>query len=352
MLGDNPSLDEYKRLLNDLASQGASAFADASDADALEAARIEFVGDQRGRLREFQVALGRLPKDARPDAGRQFNTAKATLTEAYERRKEELTRAGADDTTRPRDLTMPARQQWRGAKHPVTLVIEEIEGIFRELGFTIATGPEAESEWYNFGALNFPPNHPAMDLHDTLYLEGDVLLRTHTSPVQVRTLQSYAPPIRVLIPGRVYRRDFFDPSHAPAFEQIEGLCVDEDISSVDLKATLTRFANRFFGKRPTRFRPSFFPFTEPSAEMDVQCGVCGGAGCPVCKQTGWVEILGSGMVHPAVLEASGVDSERYTGWAFGMGPGRIALSRYRIPDIRILYDSDVRFLEQISANSP
>ena len=350
MLGDNPSLDEYKRLLNDLASQGASAFADASDADALEAARIEFVGDQRGRLREFQVALGRLPKDARPDAGRQFNTAKATLTEAYERRKEELTRA--DDTTRPRDLTMPARQQWRGAKHPVTLVIEEIEGIFRELGFTIATGPEAESEWYNFGALNFPPNHPAMDLHDTLYLEGDVLLRTHTSPVQVRTLQSYAPPIRVLIPGRVYRRDFFDPSHAPAFEQIEGLCVDEDISFVDLKATLTRFANRFFGKRPTRFRPSFFPFTEPSAEMDVQCGVCGGAGCPVCKQTGWVEILGSGMVHPAVLEASGVDSERYTGWAFGMGPGRIALSRYRIPDIRILYDSDVRFLEQISANSP
>ena len=351
MLGDNPSLDDYKRLLNELASQGANAFGSAADADALEAARIEFVGDQRGRLREFQVALGRLPREAKPDAGRQFNSAKATLTEAYERRKEELARAGADDTNRPRDLTMPARQQWRGAKHPVTLVIEEIEGIFRELGFTVATGPEAESEWYNFGALNFPPNHPAMDLHDTLYLEGDVLLRTHTSPVQVRTLQRYAPPIRVLIPGRVYRRDFFDPSHAPAFEQIEGLCVDEGISFVDLKATLTRFANRFFGKRPTRFRPSFFPFTEPSAEMDVQCGVCGGAGCPVCKQTGWVEILGSGMVHPAVLEASGVDSERYTGWAFGMGPGRIALSRYRIPDIRILYDSDVRFLEQISASA-
>jgi phenylalanyl-tRNA synthetase alpha chain len=243
---------------------------------------------------------------------------------------------------------MPARHQWRGAKHPVTLVIEEIEGIFRELGFTIAAGPEAETEWYNFGALNFPPNHPAMDLHDTLYLRDDVLLRTHTSPVQVRTLQRYAPPIRVLIPGRVYRRDFFDPSHAPAFEQIEGLCVDEGISFVDLKATLTRFANRFFGRRPTRFRPSFFPFTEPSAEMDVQCGVCGGAGCGVCKQTGWVEILGSGMVHPAVLEAAGVDSERYTGWAFGMGPGRIAISRYGIPDIRILYDSDVRFLEQVA----
>jgi phenylalanyl-tRNA synthetase alpha chain len=351
MLGDNPSLDEYKRLLNEVATQGAEAFAAASNADELEAARIEFVGDQRGRLREFQVALGRLPKEARPDAGRQFNAAKATLTEAFERRREELARAGGGDANAPRDLTMPARQQWRGAKHPVTLVIEEIEGIFRELGFTIAVGPEAESEWYNFGALNFPPNHPAMDLHDTLYLEGDVLLRTHTSPVQVRTLQRYAPPIRVLIPGRVYRRDFFDASHAPAFEQIEGLCIDEGISFVDLKATLTRFANRFFGKRPTRFRPSFFPFTEPSAEMDVQCGVCGGAGCPVCKQSGWVEILGSGMVHPAVLEASGVDSERYTGWAFGMGPGRIALSRYGIPDIRILYDSDVRFLEQISANS-
>src|SRR5947209_6655755 len=348
MLSDNPSLDEYKRLLTELLDAGRAAFARADEADALEAARIEFLGDQRGKLREFQVALGKLAKEARPEAGRQFNTVKSALTEALERRRQELARQDKSDGTRPADLTMPARRQWRGAKHPVTLVIEEIEAIFRELGFTVAAGPEAETEWYNFGALNFPPNHPAMDLHDTLYLSGDVLLRTHTSPVQVRTLQRYAPPIRVLIPGRVYRRDFFDPSHAPAFEQIEGLCVDEGISFVDLKATLTRFANRFFGKRPTRFRPSFFPFTEPSAEMDVQCGVCGGAGCPVCKQTGWVEILGSGMVHPAVLEASGVDSERYTGWAFGMGPGRIAISRYGIPDIRILYDSDVRFLEQIS----
>jgi phenylalanyl-tRNA synthetase alpha chain len=347
-LGDNPNLDEYKQLLNELALRGAEEFTRAQSSDELEAARIEFLGDQRGKLRDFQIMLGKLPKEARPEAGRQFNAVKAALTQAHEQRKQALSQGGRDAGGGPGDLTMPARHQWRGAKHPVTLVIEEIEGIFRELGFTIATGPEAETEWYNFGALNFPPNHPAMDLHDTLYLQGDVLLRTHTSPVQVRTLQRYAPPIRVLIPGRVYRRDFFDPSHAPAFEQIEGLCVDEGISFVDLKATLTRFANRFFGKRPTRFRPSFFPFTEPSAEMDVQCGVCGGAGCPVCKQTGWVEILGSGMVHPAVLEASGVDGERYTGWAFGMGPGRIALSRYGIPDIRILYDSDVRFLEQIS----
>jgi phenylalanyl-tRNA synthetase alpha chain len=348
MLSDNPSLDEYKRLLAELLDAGSAAFARAGDADALEAARIEFLGDQRGKLREFQVALGKLAKEARPEAGRQFNTVKSALTESLERRREEIARQDKSDSTRPADLTMPARRQWRGAKHPVTLVIEEIEAIFRELGFTVAAGPEAETEWYNFHALNFPPNHPAMDLHDTLYLSGDVLLRTHTSPVQIRTLQRYAPPIRVLIPGRVYRRDFFDPSHAPAFEQIEGLCIDEGISFVDLKATLTRFANRIFGRRPTRFRPSFFPFTEPSAEMDVECGVCGGQGCAVCKQTGWVEILGSGMVHPAVLEASGVDSERYTGWAFGMGPGRIAISRYGIPDIRILYDSDVRFLEQVS----
>ena len=246
------------------------------------------------------------------------------------------------------DLTLPGRRTWRGAKHPVTLVIEEIEEIFRELGFTTALGPEAETEWYNFGALNFPANHPALDAHDTLYLEGGALLRTHTSPVQIRTLQRFPPPIRVLIPGNVYRRDPFDASHAPAFAQIEGLCVDEGISFVDLKATLNRFALRFFGAAKTRFRPSFFPFTEPSAEMDVQCGICRGAGCPACKGTGWIEILGSGMVHPAVLEHSGVDSERYTGWAFGMGPARIAISRYGIPDIRILYESDIRFLEQIS----
>jgi phenylalanyl-tRNA synthetase alpha chain len=230
----------------------------------------------------------------------------------------------------------------------VTLVIEEIVDIFRELGFTVALGPLVETEWYNFGSLNFPPDHPAMDAHDTLYLRDDVLLRTHTSPVQIRTLQRFPPPIRILAPGDVARRDFFDASHAPVFAQIEGLCVDEGISFVDLKAMLTNFARRFFGSAVTRFRPSYFPFTEPSAEMDVQCQLCKGAGCPVCQGTGWTEILGSGMVHPSVLEAAGVDADRYTGWAFGMGPGRIALQRYDIPDIRILYDSDMRFLEQIA----
>jgi len=185
-------------------------------------------------------------------------------------------------------------------------------------------------------------------MHDTLYLGENALLRTHTSPVQIRTLQKYPPPIRVLAPGNVYRRDFFDASHAPMFSQIEGLSVDEGISFVDLKATLTHWAQRFFGRIRTRFRPSYFPFTEPSAEMDVECQLCGGRGCGGCKQTGWMEILGSGMVHPAVLDATGVDSERYTGWAFGMGPGRIAMQRYGIPDIRLLYDTDLRFLRQLA----
>ena len=323
-----------------------SALHGAHDLDALEAARIDFLGDRHGRVKSLQEALRDIAKEDKPAAGKRFNEARSRLEALHDERKAMLGRAQAEAI--PADLSMPPRRRWRGARHPETLVIEEIEAIFRELGFTIAQGPEAETEWYNFGSLNFPANHPALDAHDTLYLEGDGLLRTHTSPVQIRTLQRYEPPIRVLIPGTVYRRDFFDASHAPAFGQIEGLCVDEGISFVDLKATLNRFAARLFGASKTRFRPSYFPFTEPSAEMDVQCGICGGSGCAACKGTGWIEILGSGMVHPAVLEAAGLDSERYTGWAFGMGPARIAISRYGIPDIRILYDSDVRFLEQIA----
>lgn len=339
-------LDQYLAEAESIEREGTAALSAANDLDALETARVAFLGDRQGRVKALQEALKSISKDDKPAAGKRFNEARTRLQSLHDERKTVLGRgrhAGAKD-----DLSLPERRVWKGAKHPVTLVIEEIEGIFRELGFTVAQGPEAETEWYNFGALNFPPNHPALDAHDTLYLEGGGLLRTHTSPVQVRTLQRYAPPIRVLIPGTVYRRDFFDASHAPAFAQIEGLCVDEGISFVDLKSTLNRFAERFFGASRTRFRPSFFPFTEPSAEMDVQCGICGGSGCPACKGTGWIEILGSGMVHPAVLDAAGIDSERYTGWAFGMGPARIAISRYGIPDIRILYDSDVRFLEQIA----
>jgi phenylalanyl-tRNA synthetase alpha chain len=340
------TLDELLHAARSLERDGRDLIARASSADELAAARTALVGRKSGRLTDLMKTLPALTPDARREAGAAVNRAKEAIEAALAAREAELRRTAPAE---PRlDLTMPARRTWRGAIHPVTVVIDEIRDIFRELGFTVAVGPEAETEWYNFGALNFPPNHPAMDAHDTLYLTDDTLLRTHTSPVQIRTLQTYPPPVRVLVPGNVYRRDFFDPSHAPMFSQIEGLAVDEGIGFVDLKATLVHFANRFFGRRPTRFRPSFFPFTEPSAELDVQCGVCGGSGCPTCKHTGWVEILGSGMVHPAVLDACGVDSEQYTGWAFGMGPARVALSRWGIPDIRLLYDSDVRFLDQLA----
>jgi phenylalanyl-tRNA synthetase alpha chain len=219
--------------------------------------------------------------------------------------------------------------------------------VLATLGFTRARGPEAETDWYNFTALNTPLDHPAADMHDTFYLAPGVLLRSHTSPVQVRTMQQHAPPIRIVAPGMVYRRDPYDASHAPAFDQLEGLAVDEGITFVDLKATLAEFARGLFGSRArVRFRPSYFPFTEPSAEVDVSCMICGGGGCSACKHTGWIEIMGAGMVHPAVFEDVGYDPERYTGFAFGMGPGRIAMLQYGIPDIRILYDSDVRFLEQ------
>jgi phenylalanyl-tRNA synthetase alpha chain len=336
----------YLDLVHDYESLARTSIADADSLDALSAVRNQLIGRRSGHINALLDALRSLPADERRQAGSELNRVKALTEDLLASRLRELER---DAPSGPAlDLTMPARQAWRGSKHPVTLVIEEIEQIFRELGFTVVLGPEAELEWYNFAALNFPAEHPAMDMHDTLYLGRDVLLRTHTSPVQVRTLQAYPPPIRVLIPGNVYRRDFFDASHAPMFAQIEGLAVDEGVSFVDLKATLSNFANRLLGKSRTRFRPSFFPFTEPSAEMDVECGVCRGGGCATCKQTGWIEIMGSGMVHPNVLEAAGVDSERYTGWAFGMGPARIALTRYGIPDIRLLYDSDLRFLEQFA----
>lgn len=313
----------------------------------LEAIRIALAGRESGRLTELMRMLPRLPAPDRREAGEAANRLKHTVQGWLDAARDRLRARAATDAP-PLDLTMPARLPWRGGRHPITVVMEEIVAIFRRLSFTIARGPEAETEWYNFGALNFPRDHPAMEMHDTLYLDGGGLLRTHTSPVQVRTLQRYRPPIRVLVPGNVYRRDVFDASHAPMFAQIEGLAVDEGLSFGDLKATLTYFAAEFFGTTRTRFRPSFFPFTEPSAEMDVECQICGGAGCAACKQTGWVEILGCGMVHPTVFEATGLDPERITGWAFGMGPARIAMQRYAVPDIRLLYDGDVRVLGSLA----
>jgi phenylalanyl-tRNA synthetase alpha chain len=318
----------------------------ATTAEEVSAARTAFLGRKSGRITGLMKVLPELSPEDRRTAGAAVNHARQSI-EALLSEAAASVGAGASASQQV-DLTLPGRHVWKGGRHPVTVVLEDIEEIFRELGFTTVIGPEVETQWYNFGALNFPENHPAMDQHDTLYVEGGALLRTHTSPVQIRTLQTFPPPIRVLVPGNVYRRDFFDASHAPAFAQLEGLAVDEGISFVDFKATLTVFANRFFGKTRTRFRPSYFPFTEPSAEMDVLCQLCGGSGCAGCKGTGWMEIFGSGMVHPNVLSASGVDPERYTGWAFGMGLARIAMQRYGIPDIRLLYDSDMRFLEQLA----
>ncbi|CAN5919214.1 phenylalanine--tRNA ligase subunit alpha [soil metagenome] len=339
------TIDEFRERLRIHDEETARDVTAIQDAATLEAVRTKVWS--RTVQQSFSKLLGELESADRREAGRLFNEFKGRIEEVLER-AHILIAKGSAVTAPTLDLTLPARTRWRGGKHPVTLVIDEIVAIFREIGFTVALGPESESEWYNFSALNFPPDHPAMDMHDTLYVGEGALLRTHTSPVQVRTLQRHAPPLRILAPGTVFRRDPFDASHAPAFAQIEGLAVDEGISFVDLKATLTHFAQKFFGKTRTRFRPSYFPFTEPSAEMDVECRLCGGVGCSACKGTGWMEILGSGMVHPSVLEAAGVDSERYTGWAFGMGPARIAMLRYGLPDIRLLYDSDVRFLAQVA----
>jgi phenylalanyl-tRNA synthetase alpha chain len=323
----------------------------------LEAEEIAILGRKSGSLTAALKRVASLPVEERKRFGAAVNRLKLEFETAFAARRQALDAERHAREQQDVDLTMPGRQRWSGAEHPVTRVVDEIVEIFRGIGFTVAAGPEVETEWYNFLALNFPADHPAMDMHDTLYLDapaaegepaGRLLLRTHTSPVQIRALMQSPPPVRVVIPGMVYRNDAFDPSHSPAFSQIEGLAVDEGISFVDLKATLIHFAHRFFGPTTkTRFRPSFFPFTEPSAEMDVECQLCHGSGCPACKGTGWMEILGCGMVHPAVLENCELDSERYTGWAFGMGPHRIAMLRYGIPDIRLLLEGDMRFLEQV-----
>jgi phenylalanyl-tRNA synthetase alpha chain len=318
-----------------------------ADARRLQELKTELLGRKAGALTEILKSLPTLAPAERKAVGGAANALKRELEAAFDAREQALARA----TRAPggQDLTMPGRPQWTGGLHLVTQVVNEICDIFKELGFTRAIGPEAETEWYNFYSLNFPKDHPALDAQDSFYLGGDILLRTHTSPVQMRTLEQYPPPMRVVIPGQVYRRDPFDASHAPMFEQIEGLVVDEGISFVDLKATLSAFARKFFtADTQVRFRPSFFPFTEPSAEMDVRCQICKGSGCPVCKHTGWMEILGSGMVHPTVLQNAKLDPERYTGFAFGMGPQRIALVRHGIPDIRLLFAGDMRFLSQFA----
>jgi len=344
MATDGRSLRER---LEKIRQRGIAAIRSAADRDEVEQARVEYLG-RSGLISQAMSELRDLPVEEKPETGQTGNLVKSELESTLELRLSEIEAAAA--TSAPStsiDLTLPGRRQWRGGVHPVTLVIDEICEIFREIGFTVASGPEIESDWHNFTALNIPLDHPAADMHDTFYLTDDRLLRTHTSPVQARVMLEHDPPIRVLAPGLCFRRDPWDASHAPAFEQIEGLAVDEGIDFIEFRSAIDFFVHQFFGAGTrTRFRPSYFPFTEPSAEVDVTCFLCEGSGCPTCKGTGWVEIMGSGMVNPAVFEAVGYDAEKYTGYAFGMGPGRIAMLRYRVPDIRLLYEGDVAFLEQ------
>ncbi len=331
--------------LREIERQGLSAIEGALEAEALEAARIQFLG-RNGALADAIGRIGAVSPEDRPAAGKLANQVKQSLHAAFEERQAAFDR-GTEAEGAVLDRTLPGRAAWRGGVHPVTAVIDEVCEIFRELGFSRVRGPEVETERYNFTALNIPLDHPAADAHDTFYLENRRVLRTHTSPMQIRTMEHFQPPVRVVVPGMCYRRDPFDRSHAPAFEQIEGLAVDETIDFIEFRSAIQYFVRRFFGSdRRTRFRPSYFPFTEPSAEVDVSCGVCNGFGCPTCKGTGWLEIMGSGMVHPAVFQAVGYDPERYTGYAFGMGSGRIAMVRHGIPDIRLLYEGDTAFHSQ------
>lgn len=313
------------------------------DRDALQAIQVRVLG-RKGLLTQRLRAIASLPPEQRPEAGREANRVKERLLEALaaalQACEEAAPAAGGID------VTLPGRMEPRGRLHPITRVTEEICAIFSRMGFERVEGPEVETDYYNFEALNIPKNHPARDMQDTFFVSADVVLRTHTSPLQVRTMERRRPPVRVIAPGRVFRRDS-DQTHTPMFHQVEGLWVDEGVSFGDLKGTLTAFVHRMFDEETRlRFRPSFFPFTEPSAEVDIGCVICRGRGCRVCKGTGWLEILGSGMVHPAVFENVGYDPARVSGFAFGLGVERVAMLKYGIDDLRRFFENDLRFLSQ------
>ncbi len=338
--------------MKDLESLVASTLADiesSADLAALDSVRVAALG-RKGAVTELLKGLGRLPAAERKVAGATINRAKDRITAALDARRTTLDAAllERDLATGAIDVTLPGRGQSTGGLHPVTRTRLRIEAIFRRAGFSIAEGPEVEDDFHNFEALNIPANHPARAMHDTFYFGDGRLLRTHTSPVQIRAMKLQGVPIRVIAPGPVYRRDS-DVTHSPMFHQVEGLVLDEDISLANLKGVLAGFAEQFFEKpRGLRFRPSYFPFTEPSAEVDIQCVLCDGAGCRICKQTGWLEILGCGMVHPNVLVACGVDADRWQGYAFGMGIERLAMLRYAVTDLRLFFENDLRFLAQFN----
>ncbi|WP_028052648.1 phenylalanine--tRNA ligase subunit alpha [Carboxydothermus ferrireducens] len=319
-----------------------------SDLNELQTVKVKFLG-KKGEVTLALKNLKNLPPELRPEAGHKINTVKKLIEEDLEKREQELLQKALEEKLSKEaiDVTLPGYSLKLGKLHPLTQVQHRIVEIFTSMGFSVATGPEIEKDYYNFEALNLPKDHPARDMQDSFYITEEVLLRTHTSPVQVRVMEKYAPnlPIRIISPGKVYRRDD-DATHSPMFAQCEGLAVDKNIRFSDLKGVLLTFIKELFGpKTKMRLRPSYFPFTEPSAEVDISCVICGGIGCKVCKGSGWLEILGSGMVHPRVLEMAGYDSSVVTGFAFGMGLERIAMLLYGIDDLRLFYDNDIRFLQ-------
>ncbi|VXC13419.1 phenylalanine tRNA synthetase, alpha subunit [Pseudomonas sp. 9AZ] len=333
--------------LDVLVSQALEAVSHTDDVNVLEQLRVHYLG-KKGELTQVMKTLGNLSAEERPQAGALINAAKDQVQDALNSRKATLEQAAlsAKLAAEKIDVTLPGRGQTSGGLHPVTRTLERVEQFFTRIGYGIAEGPEVENDYHNFEALNIPGHHPARAMHDTFYFNANMLLRTHTSPVQVRTMESQQPPIRIVCPGRVYRCDS-DITHSPMFHQVEGLLVDEGVSFADLKGTIEEFLRVFFEKPlGVRFRPSFFPFTEPSAEVDMQCVMCSGKGCRVCKQTGWLEVMGCGMVHPNVLRMSGIDPEKYSGFAFGMGVERLAMLRYGVNDLRLFFDNDLRFLAQ------
>lgn len=321
---------------------------EAASVEEAEEVRIKVLG-KKGQLTEILRSMGKLAPEERKELGLAANQVRADIEKMLDATFEQLSRKAREAKFKAEkiDVTEPGKLYKLGTKHPVTITIEEISRVFKSMGFTLTEGPEVETVFNNFDALNAGPDHPARDWTDTFYVNEEVLLRTQTSPVQVRTLMNQKPPIRVFAPGRCFRCDTPDATHSPMFHQVEGLVVDEGITMSDLKGVLDSFAKQMFGPEArTKFRPHHFPFTEPSAEMDVSCFKCGGKGCKVCKGSGWIEILGCGMVHPNVLKVGGIDTEKYTGFAFGMGVERIAMLKYGIDDIRLLYENDMRFIEQ------
>ncbi|MBU2862707.1 phenylalanine--tRNA ligase subunit alpha [Reinekea forsetii] len=335
--------------LNKLHNDALSAVTAAETAQELDDLRVKYLG-KKGEITSLLKTLGKLSAEERPAAGAKINEVKEAVSAAINERKAKIEQEAlaAKLASEKVDVTAPGRRQSFGGLHPVTMTLRRMESFFTNIGYDIATGPEIEDDYHNFEALNIPSHHPARAMHDTFYFDAKTLLRTHTSPVQVRTMEAGKPPFRIVCPGRVYRCDS-DLTHSPMFHQMEGLMIDEKVSFADLKGTIEEFLRVFFEKElPVRFRPSYFPFTEPSAEVDIACVMCNGEGCRVCSQTGWLEILGCGMVHPEVLKASGVDPEKYQGFAFGMGVERMAMLRYGVNDLRLFFENDLKFLGQFN----